>query len=1042
MKKFLIFLVSIVVVVCVGLTTFYFMKNDEIIVIETKEIYVNAGDTITLEELGFSRKKASKKTTFNYNAAGEDVQNAVYFDDSKGYYIVKGEVAGDVNLVITTSNDKYAEFTVTVHIGNGEKETPYYVFNETDLSKIGADYGLNKYFKLMNNIVLSSSFTPIGYSELDSRYVGFSGNFDGNGKTISALNLTNLSISNAGLFSSINASAVVSNLTISNATISGEYACAGVLAGEILGNVDRIAVLSSVVTSTANNSNVGALAGRISGSAKLAYADSCVVNAGADNVVKDVAVGGLFGKVNQASVLATYVNNTNVNISTSSTGKFGGLAGEFVIDDNKGSIQQSYANVNSEEASFGAFLGGITTSYSFSAKEQDVIRYLIGNAVVLNGKEIITSGNYNASYFSTFKDTAKANYFVDSYSTAGEMQIQAEANGLVFYAMDITNIILWDTEYIWQTSTSSLPTLRFTRINPELPSGEYFRKDLTNNIIDENTSTFKDIFNTNISNMKYTLYEDVTLTDWTPVNLTNVTLDGNGKTITLALTSKYGQNLGLFGKLDNCTIKNLNIVVTGVSANATNVGAVAGEITSSDSSSVSSLENITISFNNVGNITATNFGGVVAVAGNTNIKEVSVTKLNLSANISNVGGLVANLKENSTITNSSAVANLKGNEKVGGLVAVNNGSISNSTNSNVTISYECSTISNALVGGMVAQNDGNIVNSTAKVSISVNNAKDVIKVGGISAINNGTISASSITGSGVAVSEISANVYIGGVVAENNSTIELTKCEITSVGAVYLSKNIYAGGVAYINAGTISKVVTKTNVYGNYAAGVVVEMNNAKANIDQVVVNNSIKGDKYVAGVAVILKAGSITNIQASSAVEGVSNSTRSSLVTLIFPYGASLKNATIDSSIGGYGTFYRDAWIDFAAYSNKSEFGFAESETGDARFNLYDNDTHHGCMQSVVVNTARAGVSSAKVPMSTAFAWGKEYTDSSESSFIKPVDGFNSVSQFTGKFEFVCSTSTTFGIKHKVTRSLTFEIGTIWTDNGSGISLSFVSNL
>jgi uncharacterized protein YxeA len=213
MKKFLIFLVSLVVTVCVGLTTFYFMKNDEIITFETKELYVNAGDTISLEELGFSRKKPSRKTTFNYNAGGEEVTSAIRFDEEKGYYIVGGAVAGDIKLAISTSNEKYAEFIITVHVGNGEKETPYYIFNETDLSKIGSVYGLNDHFKLMNNIVLSSEFAPIGYSEADAKYVGFSGSFDGQFNTINGLNLVDGEYSNAGLFSSINAGATVSNLT-------------------------------------------------------------------------------------------------------------------------------------------------------------------------------------------------------------------------------------------------------------------------------------------------------------------------------------------------------------------------------------------------------------------------------------------------------------------------------------------------------------------------------------------------------------------------------------------------------------------------------------------------------------------------------------------------------------------------------------------------------------------------------------------------------------------------------------------------------------
>lgn len=1036
MKKFLIFLVSIVVVVCVGLTTFYFMKNDEIIVIETKEIYVNAGDTITLEELGFSRKKASKKTTFDYNAGGDDVKNAVSYDESKGYYIVNGSVAGDVTLVITTSNKKYAEFTVTVHIGNGEKETPYYVFNETDLSKIGAEYGLSAYFKLMNNIVLSSNFAPVGYSKLDAKYVGFSGNFDGNGKTISSLNLTDSTYSNAGLFSSINSSAVVSNLTIANSSVSGAYANAGILAGEISGSVDRIAILSSTVTSSENNANIGALAGSISGTAKLTYANNVVVNAGTETSVKDVNVGGLFGKINQATVQASYVNNANISTDTSSTGNFGGFAGEFIVSTNAGSIQQSYASVNSTYANLGAFLGGISTNGT--VETADVIKFLIGNAVVTNGKEVVT--NYDNALFTSFKDTANSTYLIDSFATQGEMQIATETNnGLVFYAISSLNMVYWDTEYIWETSTSSLPVLRFTKLNPELPSGEYFRKDLAQNEINETTSTFEDVFSADVENTKFLLLNDVTISNHTPVNLKNVTFDGNNKTITLALNNKNGENLGLFGKLDNCTIKNLNIVITGVNANASNVGAVAGTVLSSDSISSSSLENITITFQNSDvNITAINFGGVVAVAEKTNIKNVSVIYLKVSGNIANVGGAVAELKSSATIDNVKVSGTtLSGNVNVGGVVANNSGNITNVKNSNVTINYNTN-VAGAKLGGISANNNGNILNSNIAVAININNADSSIYAGGVSAINNGTISNVKISGNGIAVSETNADVYVGGVVATNNSTIELTTTTMTSVGANFAGKNIKAGGVACYNYGTISKVVTKTNVYGNYAGGVFVEMNSSSANADQVVVANTVKGEKYVAGVIVVFKAGTITNVQATSTIEGATNSTRCSLITLIFPYGAKLQNATINSAFAGYGIYYRETWKDFSAYSNKDEFGLPASSGADARFNLYDNDTHHGCMQSVVLNTSQVGVSSAVAPMGDAWGWSKTYTDSTESSFIKYVSEFSSASQFSGSFEFVCATSTTFGIKHKVTRNLTFEIGTVWVDNGSGISLAF----
>ncbi len=1035
MKKFLIFLVSIVVVVCVGLTTFYFLKNDEIITFGVKELYVNAGDTISLEELGLTRKKANKKTTFNYNAGGEEVTSAIRFDDEKGYYVVEGNTAGDVKLVITTSNEKYSEFTITVHVGNGEKETPYYVFNETDLSKIGSVYGLNDHYRLMNNIALSATFAPIGYNEVDAKFVGFSGSFDGNFNTISGLNLVDGTYTNAGLFSSINSGATVSNLTIYNANISGAYENAGVLAGTIAGNVDRIAVLNATVTNKANNSNTGVLAGTINSSAKLVYADNSTLNVGTDAVVTDAIAGGLFGRIDQATVQASYVNNTTINVFAGSTGKFGGFAGDFVIDTNKGSIQQSYANVKCEDANFAAFLGGIEKTAGFAASENDVIRFLIGNAVVTNGKDI--AKNYDSAYFTTFKDVAKSTFLIDSYAIAGEMQISADENKIVYYAISSNAVTYWDNEYIWKTSNNALPTLRFGKVNPELPNSEYFRKDLENNEINETTIKFAEVFAKDVSDMKYTLTEDVTLDSWTPYALKNVTLDGGNHTITVNLNNANGENLGLFSVVDNCTIKNLNIVVTNVSANATNVGALAGIVKSSDTVSSSSIENVIVTYNSVQNITATNFGGIVAVAEKTNIVDSKVSALNISANVANLGGAVAELKADSTINNVSVVATLSGTQNIGGVVAINNGTISNVNNSVITVNHN-SNVENAKLAGLIAENNGNILNSNAEIKININNAKNSIYAGGIVATNNGLVENSKIAGEGITIATLDVNAYIGGISAENFGSIKLVQNELISIGSINAGKNVKVGGVVARNNGKIEKVVVKSNVLGNYAAGVVAEMNSSSATIDQVVVSNSIKGDKYVAGIVVDFRAGNITNIQATSTIEGTTNSSRSSLIALIFSYGANLKNATISSSIGGYGTFYRETWTDFAAYSNKAEFGFSAGETGDIRFNLYGNDTHHGSMQSVVIDSSKDGVSKTNAAMGGAFAWGKDYTDSSVSSYIKVVNGFTNIDQFTGSFTFVCAKSSWLGIEHNATRTLTFNIGSIWKDNGAGISLIF----
>ena len=533
----------------------------------------------------------------------------------------------------------------------------------------------------------------------------------------------------------------------------------------------------------------------------------------------------------------------------------------------------------------------------------------------------------------------------------------------------------------------------------------------------------------------------------------NSTIDGDGHTITINLDKSINGYSGLFTIVDNCTIKNLNIIVTGVSANATNAGALAGFVTSSDSLTTSSIENITVTYQGFASPVITDFGGIAGTIENTVINDVNISGLNIGdgAKISNAGAIVGTISTNSQVSNSEISATISAISNAGGVAGISNGTITNVTGS-VNVNGN-STLEYSYTAGVVAKNNGTIETIELNVGVDVKKSGTTSFVAGVVANNTGRIANVKITGESVAVSVNTTNtIYVGGVVAINSGAIENISNTIETVGSYAVGANHYVGGVVAINNGTISKVLTQSDLNGNYVSGVVAQMNNSQASIDQVAVGkydaktskltkNTLVADKYIAGVVVDFKAGTITNVQASSDIVGQTNSTRSSLVALIFPYGANLKNATIDSSLNGYGITYREVWTDFASYTNKDEFGLANGETGDERFNLYKYDTHHGCMQSVVINSKNAGVGSASASMGAAFAWGKDYQDTDDSSFIKVVDGFSDISQFQGSFTFLCAKSTLFGIEHKATKTLTFSIGDIWKSN-NGISLTFLDYL
>lgn len=1061
MKKFLVFLVAIVVVVSLGLTTYYFMRNDEVIVVETKEIFCNAGDLISIDELKISRKKAHRLTTFDYNAGGEEVSKLINYDETAGGYIVSEQAAGDVTLVIKTTNNNYGEFNVNVHIGNGTEQNPFFILDEDDLLKIGSNYGLDKHYSLKNNIMLTDEFAPIGLNVASQTWFGFDGIFNGNGYTISNLNLNGSNYNNAGLFYSINDGAKVSDLLIDGANINGSYLNAGVLAGEILGDVEKIGVKNANIINTADASHTGALAGKYMGETlNMCYAENSTITVGAElaqgataPVVSGAVVGGLVAKLDETTVQACYTNNVTIDL-LNADGFIGGFAGEFVIGTQTGSIQQSYANTISDETNYAAFVYRVTKNSTFDNKTAKMLKHFIGNFAIVSNKtsaqDIVDSDlvkEFDNTYFanvkftnnSVFYDRDASLYLVRGFATIGEV---LNSNEYVYYAVDLYDVAYWDDEFVWNITDKALPTLRLGNVSVSSPSNKYFDKDMQESGITNNNNQntgFVNVFSQDVANQSIKLLEDIDLSSgWNPVSLTNCVFDGNGKTIKVNLN-----NGSLFTSIDNCSIENLTIEVVEVPSQVETFGALTSKISSSDPLSTSLLKGVKVVYScDIDSSTITNFGGLVGTMSETEIINSEIAGLNItnSANITNVGAIAC--ESSGKISNVVVNASICGNKTVGGVVATNNGLIT-SVSGEVVINVNSNVES--VVGGLAGLNNSEISNNDFNVEMTISSSEKTF-VGGIAGLNNGTIENTAVRGNGISVSGVQ-NAEIGGVSAVNNGTISETYNYLSNVGTYEVGNNQYVGGIVATNNGKIEKVVVTSNVYGNVVAGVVATMNNVGSTIDQVYIagnlvgdaRNTIKGDKYVAGIAVDFRLGTISNVQAISAIEGGANSTRSSLIVLIFPYGAKLSNSTINSSISGYGTMYRETWADFASYSNRAEFGFGAATVEDGSFNLYTNDTFHGSMQSVVISN-NEGVENSISSLGGAFAMFSDYTDSSESSFVKFVGEFVDVSQFQGEYTFVHSKSAWFGIEHTATRELTFSIGSTWKAQ-DGIRLMFVDN-
>ena len=89
---------------------------------------------------------------------------------------------------------------------------------------------------------------------------GYAGTFDGDGKTITGLNINQATGSNVGLFASIAEGGTVKNLTLDNVGITAG-SNVGAIAGENRGTIENCSVSGSV-TGLSVNSYVGGVAGR------------------------------------------------------------------------------------------------------------------------------------------------------------------------------------------------------------------------------------------------------------------------------------------------------------------------------------------------------------------------------------------------------------------------------------------------------------------------------------------------------------------------------------------------------------------------------------------------------------------------------------------------------------------------------------------------------------------------------------------------------------------------------------------------------------
>lgn len=338
---------------------------------------------------------------------------------TKRYYIGKFE-----NCHITWA-DSAATFAVPVIDslalqGTGTEANPYLITSWNDLlyvsKQVASDTQLNsytgKYFRVTRDIE-GGKFTPIGS---DFHYHIFNGQFDGQGHTISNVNVTTGTKGFAGLFGSIGKQAVVKNLTLKDISISSGFYYNGCLAAWADGSkIKNVHVTGDVWTEGQYT------AGLLGAGINQAQLDSCSY------------VGTVYSSAGNVGGIASYLAGTLSHAHASGTvymmGREAGMSGGGIVGSitgSKSAVSDAYFNGSvysniTDGSRHGNLIGGIAGSAADGAKLQRVFSNanVYGNRDCIGGIVGRLTGEVRDAYASGYVCDTMPNHWGTVSGTGG-----------------------------------------------------------------------------------------------------------------------------------------------------------------------------------------------------------------------------------------------------------------------------------------------------------------------------------------------------------------------------------------------------------------------------------------------------------------------------------------------------------------------------------------------------------------------------------------------------------------------------------------------
>ncbi len=259
--------------------------------------------------------------------------------------------------------------------GSGTSTDPYIISNAENLYWITQNSSSwSSYFSQSDDIDISASFSwdgGKGFLPIGNTTTPFSGNYNGNNRSITGLTISRTSTDYIGMFGAVSG-ATIKNLQLDSVNISGNF-YVGSIHGAVYGFSQTNVTNCSSSGTVSGNIRVGGLIGQSNGNIS-----ECSSSA---TVSANKTAGGLIGEIYGGSVSLSFATGDVTAGQLSSTdGYVGGLIGS-----NGGIISQCYAT-GDVSANFDTdYAGGLV---SFSSTGSISMCYATGN---VGGRDAIGS---------------------------------------------------------------------------------------------------------------------------------------------------------------------------------------------------------------------------------------------------------------------------------------------------------------------------------------------------------------------------------------------------------------------------------------------------------------------------------------------------------------------------------------------------------------------------------------------------------------------------------------------------------------------------